>query len=279
MARRGSAELVLPAPQSGRKAGLRYVLVSLIILLSLMLLGIAWSRVEQFLVSDSRLMLPGPPEPGIESPNFRIEGAVHVSPQQVERVFARDFGRSVYLCPISERRHELRGIDWVKEASVSRIWPNQLVVRVVERTPVAFVQMPGARNTMRVGLIDADGIFLSPQHGGKFNVPVLTGVLATEPELVRRERVQRMLRLQRELGSLMDKVSEVDASDIDNLKVTELFDGRAIVLMLGNQNYAERMQNFLNTADQIRQRMPDAAILDLRLPDRITAVGGKPRVD
>src|SRR3954454_21296056 len=169
MARRASAELVLPAPQSGRKTGLRYVLVSLIVLLSLVVVGMAWLRIEEFLVSDARLVLPGPPEPGIESPYFRIEGMVHVSPQQVERVFARDVGRSIYMCPIGERQHELRGIDWVKDASVSRIWPNQLVVRVVERTPVAFVQIPGERNTMRVGLIDADGVFLSPQHGGKFN--------------------------------------------------------------------------------------------------------------
>jgi cell division septal protein FtsQ len=278
MARR-SAELALPAPAIGRKGGLRYVLISLIIILSLILAGVAWSRVEQFLVSDARLILPGPPEPGIESPYFRIEGTVHVSARQIEQVFARDFGRSIYLSPIYERRRQLRGIDWVKEASVARIWPNRLVVRISERVPVAFVQVPSLNHSTRLGLIDSDGTFLSAQRGGKFNLPVLTGVLAGESQASRRERVQRMLRLQRELGSMMDKVSEVDASDIDNLKVTQQFDNRAIVLMLGNQKFAERMQNFLNTADQIRQRMPDAAVLDLRLPDRITAVGGRPRVD
>ena len=60
-------------------------------------------------------------------------------PRAIEAVFAEDFGRSVYLIPLSERRASLRTVDWVKDASVARFWPNRVVVGVTERKPVAFV--------------------------------------------------------------------------------------------------------------------------------------------
>ena len=76
--------------------------------------------------------------------DFQIEGIRNVTDEQIVQVFGRDFGRSIYLCPIRERRLKLLGIDWVKEASISRLWPNRLVIRIKERTPAAFVQMPAA---------------------------------------------------------------------------------------------------------------------------------------
>ncbi len=44
--------------------------------------------------------------------------------------------------PIHKRRQQLLAIDWVEEASVSKIWPNTLKVQVHERAPVAFVHLP-----------------------------------------------------------------------------------------------------------------------------------------
>jgi hypothetical protein len=89
--------------------------------------------------------------------------------------------------------------------------------------------------------------------------------------------MKRFLRMQSELGTYMDNISEIDVSDIDNLKATQQFDDRAVTLMLGNQSYRERYENLLNNQDDIRKRLPDAIILDLRLKDRITAVSSVPR--
>ena len=71
---------------------------------------------------------------------------------------------------------------------------------------------------------------------------------------------------------MMDKISEVDVSDLDNLKVTQQFEGRALVLMLGSQKFEPRMRNLLNNYREIRKRLPNATVLDLRLPDRVIAV-------
>jgi cell division protein FtsQ len=280
MARRPAAEAALPMPglMRGRPV-LRYTMglaaagMAAIVLMTLI------SKVEQFVISDRRFMLPGPPEAGESTPYFRTEGLFYTSEPQVQQVFARDFGRSLYLCPIAERRRELLAIDWVQDASVSRIWPNRLVVRITERKPVAFVQVSSGNGAMTTALIDAEGVLLDPQRAVQLHLPVLTGVSGSDSEAIRREKVKRLIRLQSELGNLIDNVSEIDVSDVDNVKLTQQFDRRTVVLMMGNQKFRQRLQNFLDNQIGIRKRMPDATVLDLRLPDRIIAIGGSPRAE
>src|ERR1700733_3573327 len=104
-------------------------------------------RLEQFLIRDPRFALAGV---DADPAALEIAGAAHASRAQIERVFAIDLGRSVYLLPLSDRRETLRAVDWVKDASIARLWPNRVVVSVHERKPVAFVTLGPAR----FGLID-----------------------------------------------------------------------------------------------------------------------------
>ncbi|MEO8132067.1 MAG: FtsQ-type POTRA domain-containing protein [Bryobacteraceae bacterium] len=281
MARRAASELAMTATESASGNSLfRYVFGTVFAALSVVLVMFTASRVEQFFISDSRFVLPTAPENGAPNPNFSMEGLFYTADTQVMQVFARDFGRSIYLCPIQERRHMLMGIDWVKEATVSRIWPNKLYVKVVERTPVAFVQVAGAHGGTQFGLIDTEGVLLDPKRVANLKLPVMIGVTAADTEEVRRQRVKRLLRLKQELGpDIMAKLSEIDISDLENIKVTEKFDRHAVVLMLGNHDFLPRMNNFTANYDQIRMRLVDARLLDLRLKDRITAVGGDSRVE
>lgn len=230
------------------------------------------NSLEQFVINDRQFILEGPPEPGVVSHSFSVTGAVHASEGQITNVFLRDFGRSIYLCPIAERRRRLLAIDWVQDATVSRVWPNKLRVFIKERVPVAFVQMPALDGTMMYGLTDAEGVMLDPQRASKLALPVLAGMPVREKESLRRERVKRFLRLQSELGSSLDHVSEIDVSDPDNLKIVEVVEGRAITLMLGNQKFQQRFRGFTENHAEILRRLPNATVLDLRLKDRITAV-------
>jgi hypothetical protein len=81
-----------------------------------------------------------------------------------------------------------------------------------------------------------------------------------------------MQRLMRDLGPMADNVSEVDASDLDDLKITEQAGGGAVTLMLGDRNFSSRLKNFLEHYPDIHRNMPKAASFDLRLDDRITGM-------
>jgi len=218
---------------------------------------------EQFLITDSRFALGG----AEDDSSLQIAGAAHASRPAIEKIFADDEGVSVYLIPLSERRDAIREVAWIREASVARVWPNRVIVRIKERTPVAFVRL----NASRFGLIDGEGVILPPATD-RFKLPVLAGVRAGDSAAKRREGVQRMLRLTADLGDATANISEVDVSDGDNLKVSQPYDGRILTLLLGDRNFAARYRNFLTHYSQIQQRLPGAAVLDLRLEDRITVV-------
>jgi cell division protein FtsQ len=248
-------------------------------LLAALLLGFAVAalyagfRVDDFLATDSRFLFAGPPASGEPSPSLRIEGVVHASPEDVARAFAGDFGRSIYLLPVAERRRNLLAVGWVRDAVLSRQWPDSLVVRITERTPVAFVQLALAGGqSHRMALIDEDGVILEPPRRARFDLPVVTGIRADHPEDGRRERIRQALRLFREAGSLAGEISEINVSDPENVKATLPLEGNAVVLWMGNRNFLPRLQNFLAHFPDIHKRRPGAAAFDLRLDDRITAV-------
>jgi hypothetical protein len=44
-------------------------------------------------------------------------------------------------------------------------------------------------------------------------------------------------------------------------------------LMLGDENYEDRLKNFLANYNEIREKRPDAKTFDLRVDGVITAVG------
>ena len=231
----------------------------------------ASERFAQFLIRDTRFFLPGPPDYGLESPNLELHGIRYASRQQVLRLFEPDYGRSLYLFPLAARRQQLLHVRWVHDASIARIWPNQVIVQITERRPVAFIKLP-AEAMLRWALIDEEGVILDPPPKAAFTLPVLAGVMGGENQEKRGIRVRRMQRLMKELGPLSDNVSEVDASDLDDLKITEQAGGGAVTLMLGDHNFSSRLRNFLDHYPDIHRNMPQASSFDLRLDDRITGL-------
>lgn len=233
----------------------------------------ASQQMEQFLIRDPRFFLPGPSDYGMESPNLELRGIRYASRVRILNAFSRDFGRSLYSFPMAERRQALLRVNWVKDAAILRLWPNRVVVEITERRPAAFIDLK-VDSMSRWALIDSDGVILEPPQRAPFQLPVITGVRAEEPQSMRGTRVRRMQRMMAELGMLGDKVSEINVKDLDNLQITEQMGGNNLVLMLGDSHFASRLQNFMDHYPDIHRKMPNAGTFDLRLDDRITAVGG-----
>ena len=237
----------------------------------------AWHTTENFLIKDSRFRVTESEDFKGRSPNLVVEGVKYASTSQIRHVFAEDFGRSLYLVPIQKRRLELLEIDWVEDATISKVWPGTLRVFIRERVPVAFVRLaPNRKEGMsRLALIDADGHILRPRVAAQFTLPVMSGIKESEPIGNRRARVHRVLGMLKDLGPLAGQISEINVTDPNNLVVAEHVDGAVLNLMLGDDNYAERLQSFLSNYSEIKVKRPDAKTLDLRVDGVITAVGGE----
>jgi cell division protein FtsQ len=270
------------AEQSGFLDGIHwgrftFWLVTGIVLMVCVLL--VWRQTEDFLIKDPRFRIAEPEEYPGHSPDLVVEGTHYASASQIRHVFAEDFGRSLYLVPIQKRRQQLLEIDWVEDATVSKIWPKTVNVHVTERVPVAFVHLrPNARDGMsRLALIDRDGVILRPRMAAKFTLPVITGIRADESITNRRARVRRVLAMLKEIGPLAQQISEINVADPNNLVVEEHVDDHVLSLMLGDENFTDRLQNFLANYPEIKAHRPDATTIDLRVDGVITAVGDENR--
>ena len=238
----------------------------------------AWHRTEEFLIKDSRFQVVEADDFVGQSPNLTVEGIHYASASQVRHIFAKDFGRSLYLVPIEKRRQELLEIDWVEDATVSKVWPETLRVHIHERQPVAFVRLPPGHagdGLSRFALIDRDGFILRPRVAAQFTLPVISGISESEPIEARRARVHRALGMLKDVGALASQISEVDVSDPNNLIIAEHVASGVVNLIIGDENYAQRLENFLASYQEIREKRPDATTLDLRVDGAITAVGDK----
>jgi len=234
-------------------------------------IAFAWHQVERMLLSDPRFVITSTSDE--DESKLYVSGVRHASAERVHAIFAKDAGRSVYMLPLAERRRNLLAVEWVKDARVSRIWPNQIAVQITERNPVAFAQLPRLQSTdAPLMLIDEDGVLLPLETSAKFRLPVVCGIRRDQTEMERRGRVRRLMKLSAEVGRHMERISEIDVSDPDNLKLTYPLDDRAMILHVGHSQFARRLRRFLDNLDEIRKKLPDARVLDLRLEDRITAV-------
>ena len=224
----------------------------------------ATREIRRFAFTDPRFTLKPDPAQAPAAASIVVEGARYASRSRLMQVFAPDFGRSVFSIPLAERRRRLLAVDWVEEASVSRIWPNRLVVRIRERTPVAFANL-------HTGflLVDADGVLLAQPLKTRFSLPVISGLALDQPEEERRVRVQAMLRFLNELGRSADSISEVHVEDPSDLHATVQMKDRAVELWMGDQSFTSRYQNFLSHYEQIRNRSQDVSTFDLRIDGSI----------
>lgn len=224
---------------------------------------VAW-RFDQFLREDERFVLASE-RPGLETP-IEVTGARNASRASIIRAFAVDRGRSLYLMNLHERRNQILGLEWVRNASVRRIWPNRVSVEVEERVPVAVVPFSPPV------LIDAEGYLLTPRGKVPPRFPVLNGLRERDGLQLRRDRVQRMLVVLQELSAYKTGILAVEIGSGENLKLVYQHEAKPITLLMGSERYKDRLANLIANFDSVRERLSDDPVLDLRLDERITII-------
>jgi cell division protein FtsQ len=218
-------------------------------------------QMHSFLLRDPRFVFG----------SLDLRGAVYTDKARIQAVFAPDAGHSVFDIPLAERRRHLLAVDWVRTATIERVWPNRIVVTITERKPVAFAKLPIAGSLRHwLALIDEDGILLSIPPKVRFRLPVLSGVSEEQTDEERHLRVQSMLHLLADLGPDAKDISEVNAASAQDMRVIADVEGGGLELWLGDQRFRSRYEHFLRHYDEIKSHAENARIFDLRMDDRIS---------
>jgi len=202
------------------------------------------------------------------SDDIEVTGMQNVTKAQIMEVMGADIGRHIFFIPLAQQKAQLEQVPWVESASVMRFVPNRLKVEIHERTPVAF-----ARVGPRIALIDAGGTLmeLPPKH--KYSFPVILGMNPGEPLSTRAPRMKAYAEMIRELDSggarYSQDLSEVDLSDLDNLKVRVNDPAGDVLVQLGSSNYLKRYKIYVTHAQEWRQQFQKLESVNLRYDNQV----------
>lgn len=170
---------------------------------------------------------------------------------------------NLFRLNLAAERRRLEEIPWVKSAVITRVFPYQLGVRVVERTPVAFANVAG-----QIELVDRDGAFLRMPPRASYDFPVLDGLDSIADIAERKERLGLYLRfmaeVRPEIAQCEWKVSQAGLSQPDDLRVL-LVEGRETVLVhFGDKDFGQRFKTFLALVPRVLQTYSGINSMDLR---------------
>jgi len=234
----------------------------------------AFHRFEDFLLADARFTvrvrgdLPG------DASSLAIHGAAAGEAAQVRALFDADHGRSLYLIPLEQRRLQVRAIPWVRDASVARYWPNRVEVVVRRRKPVAYAQLPLASQKAghRIMAVDEEGVLLDRSMAAGGDLPVLSGLRGDQTPHERALRVRLMMQVISDIGERARDVSVINVGQLDNVRLTVHLDEMLLVLVLGPDEFGQKLSQFFRYYSDIRTRVRSGAVIDLRIRDRATVI-------
>ncbi|HYM78018.1 MAG TPA: FtsQ-type POTRA domain-containing protein [Candidatus Dormibacteraeota bacterium] len=202
------------------------------------------------------------------SDNIEVAGIENVTKAQIMEVMGADIGRNIFFVPLTQQKSQLEQIPWVESASVMRFVPNRLKIEIHERTPVAF-----ARVGPRIFLIDAGGTLMELPQKHKYSFPVILGMYPGEPLSTRVPRMRAYNGLVQELDSggarYSQDLSEVDLSDLENLKVRVNDPAGDVLVELGSSDYLKRYKTYISHVQEWRQQFQKLESVNLRYDNQV----------
>src|ERR1700751_811995 len=213
------------------------------------------------------------------SDNIEVTGMENVTKAQIMEVMGADIGRNIFFIPLSQQKAQLEQIPWVESASVMRFVPNRLQVQIHERTPVAF-----ARVGPRIFLVDAGGTLMELPQKHKYSFPVILGMKPGEPLSTRVPRMKAYNQLVQDLDSggarYSQDLSEVDLSDLENLKVRVNDPQGDVLVELGASDFLKRYRTYISHVQEWRQQFQKLESVNLRYDNQVIVnpdMEGNPR--
>lgn len=173
-----------------------------------------------------------------------ISGTKRTSKESVEKI-VREKTRTdgVWNADLKAIQKEIEQVSWVKTATVSRVLPDGLRVRLSEREPKAIVRTEAGAKVW----VDDEARVLGNVNANENQQFVIYGWNeGTDAEAVKKnqERVRLYLKLLEEWRKLeiASRVTSVDLSNLQDIEATIDQSGTVVPIQLGNQDFGARLK-------------------------------------
>ena len=198
----------------------------------------------------------------------RVEYATRVDAEEIVDLSDIHYGVSIFSLDLDMIGGKIEENPWIAKAEVLRVFPDEVLIRVSEREPVAII------NLDYLYYIDAQGeVFKVLSGGDKLDYPVITGI--TRDEVVDGSGIPRSLRCalgllndlqHREVFSAQD-ISEIHSDPDEGITVYTL--ERGVPVYLGNGALGRKLDNLEQIYAELEERLHGLKYIDLNVEDRV----------
>ncbi len=184
-----------------------------------------------------------------------VSGTTHMSEPRILAIAGIDASRSLPFFDVAEAKARLEADPLIKQASVRKLYPNQVVIDIVERTPYAVWQKDGD-----VSAIAADGAPIDEVVDGRYaDLPFVVGEGANA-------RVREYVQL---LDAMEELKPRVEAGVLVGQRRWNLRLKSGVDIKLPEDDPLAAVTELLRLQRQSRILDKDMLALDFRVPGRV----------
>ena len=181
-------------------------------------------------------------------------------------------GRNMLVVSLDEWRQKVLRSPWVEDAALRRVLPGTVDVVIAEREPMGIGRIGG-------------GLYLLDQHGGiiddfgpnhaEFDLPLIDGLAGPTRQRAgvpvvdagRAALASRVLTSLQARPELDGRVSQIDVTDVRDAVL--ILKNDTALIRIGDDQFAERLQSYLDLVAALREKVPHIDYVDLRFGERV----------
>ncbi len=212
---------------------------------------------SSYLIKDSdknRIIASMTSQTGFEASKLVVNGNVNLDINILQARLATQLGNSLFSFEVDAAREEVLNDPWVKSATIRKVYPDTIVVDVIERKPVALWQSKG-----ELHLIASDGFVIAKAEQSHMSLPQVVGEGANM--------------VAAEFLSVMNKYPAISQKASAYVRVAgrrwnlSMENGIQVLLPASDWEYALNDLQDLQNKKTLLDR--DVLQIDMRLPDRL----------
>ena len=166
---------------------------------------------------------------------------------------------NLFAVDMEDVRTRVEQMAWVHHATVQRVLPDQIVIRVAEREPIGLARIRG-----HIYEFDAEAVILEPDQSPLPKLPVLLELSENDTE-ANLKKIAMYSKAIADLGS--DGISQILVDSSNEVSIVR--DGDPLIVKLGVADFKERWGRYLALKARINSDYKDAVRVDLRFRNKV----------
>jgi cell division septal protein FtsQ len=198
-----------------------------------------------------------------------VRGNARLSTGEVLALVEGLRGQNILAVDLEAWQRKLLSSPWVESATIRRLLPSTVEILVHERRPMGIGRLGTA-----MYLVDPKGVIID-EYGPAYadiDLPIIDGIGAPPRDgsivdIARAEFATRVVLALSARPELAKRVSQIDVSNLHDAVL--ILDGDPALLRVGDSDFVARLQQYIDLAPALHERLAGIDYVDLRFDERL----------